>query len=69
MKKGNATIWMCDNCGNEFSQWSGRCTICGEWNTLKEVKSSLLKVKSEFSLDNFIKETHLMYEKLLGING
>lgn len=28
---------MCENCGNEFSTWSGRCEACGEWNSLKEV--------------------------------
>lgn len=38
MVKKEKTIYMCDNCGNEFSSWSGRCTICGEWNTLKEVR-------------------------------
>lgn len=32
---------MCSNCGNEFSNWSGRCSICGEWNTLKEVNFSV----------------------------
>lgn len=36
IKKGK-TIYLCDNCGNEFSSWSGRCQICGEWNTLKEM--------------------------------
>lgn len=38
MPKSTKTIYLCEKCGNEFSQWSGRCTICGEWNTLKEVK-------------------------------
>ncbi|MCL5410874.1 MAG: DNA repair protein RadA [Patescibacteria group bacterium] len=36
MKK-NTKIYLCENCGNEFSTWSGRCDICGEWNTLKEM--------------------------------
>ena len=44
--KQNKTIYMCDNCGNEFSSWSGRCTMCGEWNTLKEIKIGNLKTKS-----------------------
>ncbi len=42
MKNSNKTIYMCENCGNEFSSWSGRCTICGEWNSLKELKGSLM---------------------------
>lgn len=40
-KNSKHTIYLCENCGNEFSQWSGRCTVCGEWNTLKEVKFDL----------------------------
>lgn len=44
--KQSKTIYMCDNCGNEFSSWSGRCNICGEWNTIKEVKG-LANVKSQ----------------------
>ena len=30
------TLFVCQNCGNEFSRWMGRCTGCGEWNTLVE---------------------------------
>lgn len=44
--KQDKTIYMCDNCGNEFSSWSGRCTLCGEWNTLKEIKIGNSKIKS-----------------------
>ncbi|MFA5158376.1 MAG: DNA repair protein RadA [Patescibacteria group bacterium] len=35
-------VFVCDNCGNEFSNWAGRCNACGEWNTLKEFKSQAL---------------------------
>lgn len=28
--------FVCNNCGAAFSKWSGRCSNCGEWNTLKE---------------------------------
>lgn len=38
MAKGSSTIYVCANCGNEQLQWSGRCPLCGEWNTLQEVK-------------------------------
>lgn len=40
MKKISETIFVCNNCGNEFSKWSGQCGACKEWNSLKEVKSS-----------------------------
>lgn len=34
----STTIYVCENCGNEQLQWSGRCPSCGEWNTLREVR-------------------------------
>jgi len=44
MKK-DKTIYMCDSCGNEFPKWSGRCEMCGEWNTLKELTGNILGAK------------------------
>ncbi|MCX6808651.1 MAG: DNA repair protein RadA [Candidatus Berkelbacteria bacterium] len=38
MAKKQSTIWLCENCGNEFSVWAGKCPMCGEWNSLKELK-------------------------------
>jgi DNA repair protein RadA/Sms len=32
------TVWFCNNCGNEYSKWMGRCPACGEWNTITEQK-------------------------------
>ena len=31
------TVFCCTECGNETSNWAGRCPKCGSWNTLKEV--------------------------------
>lgn len=28
--------FVCNNCGARFSSWMGRCSNCGEWNTLVE---------------------------------
>jgi DNA repair protein RadA/Sms len=28
--------FVCQSCGNVSGQWSGRCNICGEWNTVVE---------------------------------
>lgn len=36
MKKILETIFVCSSCGNEFSKWSGQCSACGEWNSIKE---------------------------------
>ena len=49
-KKDN--FYLCNNCGNEFSRWSGQCPLCKEWNSLKELKiteSANLKTKGEKS--------------------
>lgn len=46
MAKKKETVFVCSNCGNEFSKWAGQCSACGEWNSLKEVKSIKLKVES-----------------------
>lgn len=32
------TLYVCDNCGEEYIEWQGRCNVCGEWNTIKEVR-------------------------------
>jgi DNA repair protein RadA/Sms len=30
------TAFFCKNCGAEFSKWMGKCSACGEWNTITE---------------------------------
>ena len=30
------TSFFCRNCGSEFSKWMGKCSVCGEWNTITE---------------------------------
>ncbi|NER79560.1 MAG: DNA repair protein RadA [Leptolyngbya sp. SIO1D8] len=30
------SIFTCNSCGAEFSQYFGRCSVCGNWNTLVE---------------------------------
>lgn len=34
------TIWFCTNCGNESPKWMGRCSACGEWNSMVEGKDT-----------------------------
>jgi DNA repair protein RadA/Sms len=36
MSKKQLTRFVCQNCGAMTSAWAGRCTQCGEWNTLQE---------------------------------
>lgn len=35
-KKGLGLKYVCNSCGNVTRQWTGRCSQCGEWNTLAE---------------------------------
>ena len=30
------SVYVCSNCGMESAKWNGRCSRCGEWNTLEE---------------------------------
>lgn len=36
MAKKSAVQYVCSNCGEPSSSYSGRCPHCGEWNTLEE---------------------------------
>jgi len=36
MAKKPTVKYVCSNCGTTFNAWSGKCTVCGEWNTLTE---------------------------------
>jgi len=32
------TVFCCTECGNETAKWNGRCSVCGAWDSLVEVK-------------------------------
>ena len=32
------SIFICQNCGAIHKKWSGKCSDCGEWNTITEEK-------------------------------
>ena len=31
------TVYVCSNCGQDAAKWVGRCPVCGQWNTYKEM--------------------------------
>lgn len=33
-----STVYVCASCGAEYSSWQGKCSGCGEWNSVKEFK-------------------------------
>lgn len=53
------TVYFCQNCGTQYSQWHGQCKNCGEWNTLVEevvekTPSKSLQPKSKQHIINII---------------
>lgn len=37
MARKARSIFVCSACGSEAPRWEGRCSACGDWNTLDEV--------------------------------
>ena len=35
-KKAKKPSYACRACGAQFARWMGRCTTCGEWDTIEE---------------------------------
>ena len=31
-------MYVCEQCGQESSKWLGKCTACGQWGTMKEIR-------------------------------
>ncbi len=42
-----STIFVCQQCGNEYSKWMGKCTACNSWNSLVETAQFAKKVKGQ----------------------
>lgn len=38
MNKKAKTAYVCNNCGQDFSKWRGKCDNCGAWDTVVEIK-------------------------------
>jgi DNA repair protein RadA/Sms len=38
MNKKPSTVFVCNDCGQDFSKWLGRCTNCGAWDTITEMR-------------------------------
>ncbi len=51
MPKTTTSIYVCEQCGNEQTKWSGRCPVCGAWNSLSEMKFSKSKAGKDLKLD------------------
>lgn len=45
------TAYACNNCGAYSPKWSGRCSDCGQWNTLVEVRVEPTKASANRHLN------------------
>ncbi len=60
MKEKIKTIFLCNHCGESFPRWMGRCTSCGEWNTLIQDEVRQTKASSGISRSASVPKTHLL---------
>lgn len=49
MAKKSKSAFVCTECGADYPGWSGQCSQCGEWNTIKEVNLGSSKASRDFS--------------------
>lgn len=48
------TSFFCQNCGSESPKWVGKCSVCGEWNTMVEELSAKSKTTTNLGATNNI---------------
>lgn len=65
MANKNVTIYECESCGFQSPRWEGRCSQCGEWNTLKQLKINNSRLKSS----TISSSTELELKDFSGIKG
>jgi len=59
------TSFFCKSCGSEYSKWMGKCTACGEWNTItEEVVSTEKEPKWKSEANAKIRKTPQLIHKL-----
>ena len=56
----NTSIFVCQQCGNEYSKWLGRCTACNAWNSLVETAVFTKKAKGEKRSTNRSSESQIL---------
>lgn len=59
MKNNDNLIFVCNDCGEEYLRWQGKCESCGNWNTLKEFKVESQKSKVRGYQNQKIKQAEI----------
>lgn len=48
------SVYMCNECGQDFSGWLGRCTNCGAWNSMVEAPDTEEKKSSKAAQGSWV---------------
>lgn len=69
----SSSVFVCQQCGNEFSKWLGKCTVCNSWNSLVESaritgKSKSKKASSKLSEPQVMKLTDIKTSQMQRIS-
>ena len=62
-QSSSKTIFLCNNCGNEYSKWHGQCPACSEWGTLSEFNPPKSRRKSNGAPAKETTELHTITHK------
>lgn len=59
------TVFVCQKCGMRHPKWAGRCSECGEWNSLVEevIEDAKTAIAKSRQTANLLKPEQLKYEK------
>lgn len=73
------SLFICQNCGAVHKKWSGKCSDCGEWNTITEEKEEgglisqnsdiqkVLETANEIRFENLDKKIEESQRDIVGI--
>ncbi len=62
MKEKIKTVFICSHCGETFPRWMGRCSSCGEWNTLVQDEVREIKGAKSSIRPMGTTKTHILQE-------
>jgi DNA repair protein RadA/Sms len=55
-KSKSKSIFICASCGNQSIKWEGRCSACGDWNTVDEMPRYRARKRSSDESSQLIRE-------------
>ena len=69
MLKKQRVLFVCDECGAEYTKWQGQCSACKSWNSLSELKASNRVPRGpEGELQQAVKLSEVAVKKLPRLN-